>query len=153
MNGVNKCILVGNIGRIPEVRYTQSGKAVCTLGLAINERRKEGDEWKDVVEWVNVVLWGKDAENAAKYLEKGRQVYVEGRMATRKYKDKNDVEKTSTEVIAFQCLYLGSKKDNASDTTAANGNGSKSSTPVSDAPQKGGGGPLDGDLWPVDDLP
>ena len=105
--GVNKVILVGNLGKDPEVRYVQSGNAVCTLRLAVNERRKEGDQWKDHTEWMDVVTFGKTAENAGQYLQKGRQVYVEGRMQTRQYKDKEGHEKWRTEVVANQVLFLG----------------------------------------------
>ena len=106
--GVNKTILVGNLGRDPEVRYTQGGGAVCNLRLAVTERRKDGDDgWKDHTEWVTVVAFGKTAEKAGQYLQKGRQIYVEGRLQTRSYKDKEGVEKWSTEVVANQVLFLG----------------------------------------------
>ena len=105
--GVNKCIIVGNLGRDPEVRYSQSGNAVCKLNVAVTERRKEGDQWKDHTEWVRVVTFGKTAENAGQYLQKGRQIYVEGRLQTSSYKDKDGVEKYTTEVIASQVLFLG----------------------------------------------
>ena len=105
--GVNKVILVGNLGRDPEVRYTQSGGAVSNLRLAVTERRKDGEGWKDHTEWVTVVAFGKTAENAGQYLQKGRQIYVEGRLQTRSYKDKEGVEKWSTEVVANQILFLG----------------------------------------------
>lgn len=110
-SGVNKVILVGNLGKDPEVRYAQSGTAICTLRLAVTERRKEGDAWKDHTEWMDVVTFGKTAENAGQYLQKGRQVYVEGRMQTRNYKDKEGVEKWRTEVVANQVLFLGGGQD------------------------------------------
>lgn len=107
--GVNKVIIVGNLGRDPEVRFGQSGTAVCKLNVAVTERRKEGDAWKDHTEWVRVVTFGKTAENAGQYLQKGRQIYVEGRLQTTSYKDKDSgVEKYTTEVIASQVLFLGS---------------------------------------------
>jgi single-strand DNA-binding protein len=105
--GVNKVILVGNLGKDPEVRYVQSGNAVCTLRLAVTERRKDGDQWKDHTEWMDVVTFGKTAENAGQYLQKGRQVYVEGRLQTRQFKDKEGQEKWRTEVVANQVLFLG----------------------------------------------
>jgi single-strand DNA-binding protein len=107
MAGVNKVILVGNLGRDPEVRYAQSGMAICKLSLAVTEKVKDGDSWKDATEWFRVTVFGKTAENAGQYLQKGRQVYVEGRLKTDKYKDKDGVEKTSIEVIANTLQYLG----------------------------------------------
>ncbi len=106
--GVNKVILVGNLGKDPEVRYAASGNAVCTLRIAVTERRKDGDGWKDHTEWVDVVTFGKTAENVGQYLQKGRQVYVEGRLQTRNFKDKEGVEKWRTEVAANTVLFLGS---------------------------------------------
>jgi single-strand DNA-binding protein len=105
-NGVNKVIIIGNLGRDPEVRYTQSGNAVSNLRIAVGERKKEGDQWVDHTEWISVVCFGKTAENVGQYLEKGRQVYVEGRMQTRRYTDKQGVEKWSTEVVAREVLFL-----------------------------------------------
>ena len=108
MAGINKVILVGNLGKDPEVRYAQSGMAICKLRLAVTERVKDGAEgWKDATEWFTVTLFGKTAENAGQYLQKGKQVYVEGRLKTDKYKDKDGVEKTSIEVIANTLQYLG----------------------------------------------
>jgi single-strand DNA-binding protein len=106
-SGVNKVILIGNLGKDPEVRYAQSGTAICTLRLAVTERRKDGDGWKDQTEWVDVVTFGKTAENAGQYLQKGRQIYVDGRMQTRQYKDKEGNDKWRTEVVANQVVFLG----------------------------------------------
>lgn len=107
MAGVNKVIIVGNLGRDPEVRYAQSGMAICKLSVAVTERVKDGDAWKDATEWFRVTVFGKTAENAGQYLQKGRQVYVEGRLKTDKYKDKDGVEKTSVEVIANTLQFIG----------------------------------------------
>lgn len=107
MAGINKCIIVGNLGRDPEVRYAQSGMAICTMSVAVTERVKDGDSWKDETEWFRVKLFGKTAENAGQYLQKGRQVYVEGRLKTDVYKDKEGVEKRSTEVIGNTVQFLG----------------------------------------------
>lgn len=106
--GINKIILIGNLGADPEIRYAQSGMAIGKLRLAVTERVKDGDSWKDHTEWFRVVVFGKTAENAGQYLQKGRQVYVEGRLKTEKYKDKDGVEKTSTEVVANTLQFLGS---------------------------------------------
>lgn len=106
--GVNKVILIGNLGRDPEVRYTQSGNAVTNLNVAVTERRKDGDGWKDHTEWVRVVCFGRTAENVAKYLAKGRQVYVEGRLRTNKWKDQEGNDRYSTEVVANELVFLSS---------------------------------------------
>lgn len=107
MSGVNRVIIIGNLGRDPEVRYAQSGMAIAKLSVAVTERVKDGDAWKDATEWFRVTLFGKTAENAAQYLEKGRQVYVEGRLKTDKYKDKDGIERTSVEVVANTIQFLG----------------------------------------------
>lgn len=107
MAGVNKVIIIGNLGRDPEVRYAQTGTAVCTLSIAVTERRKDGDAWKDATEWFRVKCFGKTAENAGQYLQKGRQVYVEGRLETSKYQDKDGQERTSVDVIAASVVFIG----------------------------------------------
>jgi single-strand DNA-binding protein len=111
VSGVNKVIIVGNLGRDPEVRYSQGGMAIGKLSVAVTEKIKKGDEWEEHTEWFRVTVFGKTAENAAQYLAKGRQVYVEGRLKTEKYKDKEGVEKTSTEVVASTLQYLGGGGD------------------------------------------
>jgi single-strand DNA-binding protein len=105
--GINKVIIVGNLGRDPEVRYAQSGMAIAKLSVAVTERVKDGDSWKDHTEWFRVTVFGKTAENAGQYLQKGRQIYAEGRLKTEKYKDKDGVERTSVEVIANTLQFLG----------------------------------------------
>lgn len=111
MAGLNRVSLIGNLGKDPEVRFTQSGTAVGNLRIGVTERRKEGEEYKDQTEWISVVIFGKTAENASKYLQKGRQVFVEGRLQTRTWEDKTGQTRYTTEVIANQLLYLGSAKD------------------------------------------
>lgn len=112
--GLNRVSLIGNLGKDPEMRFTPSGMAVGNLRLGVTERRKDGEEYKDQTEWVTVVLFGKTAENAGKFLQKGRQVFVEGRLQTRKWEDKTGQTHYTTEVIANQLLYLGSAKDGSS---------------------------------------
>lgn len=112
MAGLNRVSLIGNLGKDPEVRYTQSGTAVGNLRVGVTESRKEGEEYKDQTEWFSVVCFGKTAENASKYLQKGRQIYVEGRLQTRSWDDKTTGQKRfTTEVVANQLLFLGSGKD------------------------------------------
>lgn len=108
--GVNKVIMVGNLGRDPEVRYTQSGSAVCNLRLAVGERRKDGEGWREHTEWVTVVCFGRTAENVGQFMSKGRQIYIEGRLQTRKYTDRDGQDRWSTEVVASQVLFLGGKE-------------------------------------------
>lgn len=108
MAGVNKIIVVGNLGRDPEVRYSQSGTAICTFSVAVTERRKVGDEWKEHTEWFRVKTFGKVAENAGQYLQKGKQVYVDGRLEQAKYKDKDGNDRLSVEIVANSVQYLGS---------------------------------------------
>ena len=99
--GINKVILVGNLGQDPEVRYLPSGDAVCSLTLATSEswRDKATGEQKDHTEWHRVVLFGKLAEVAGEYLRKGYQVYIEGQLRTRKWTDQAGVERYTTEVV------------------------------------------------------
>ena len=108
--GVNKAILLGNLGKDPEVRYTQSGSAVSNFSLATTERRKQGEEWVDHTEWHNIVVFGKTAENCGQYLQKGSQVYLEGRIQTRKWDDKDGKTKYMTEVVAFDVQFLSRTK-------------------------------------------
>ena len=97
---VNKAILIGRLGKDPELRQTQSQMAVCTLSVATSERRKDASgNWNEQTEWHNVVVFGKTAENCAQYLAKGRQVYVEGRIQTRKWQDKEGKDRYTTEIV------------------------------------------------------
>lgn len=108
MAGVNKWIGVGNLGRDPEVRFTQGGSAVCNLSIAVGERVKKGETWEEHTEWVRVVCFGKTAENAGQFLQKGRQVYVEGKLRQREY-EKDGQKQRSTEVVADVLQFLGGK--------------------------------------------
>ena len=116
MAGLNKVTLIGNLGKDPEIRSTQSGTSVCNLRMGVTERRKEGDNWKDHTEWFSVVCFGKTAENAGRFLKKGRQVYVEGRLQTRSWEDKEGQTRYTTEVIANQLLFLGSAREGGSES-------------------------------------
>lgn len=105
---VNKVILVGNLGKDPQTRATPNGQEVATLTVATSEKYKDkSGDLQERTEWHTVVVWGKQAESCGKYLSKGRQVYVEGRLATRKWTDKEGVEKYSTEVVAETVKFLG----------------------------------------------
>ena len=109
--GINKVILVGNLGADPETRYMPSGSAVTNLRLATNERRKDRQtgEFTDVTEWHRVVMFDKLAEIAAEYLRKGSQVYVEGKIRTNKWQDKDGNDRYTTEIIANEMQMLGGR--------------------------------------------
>lgn len=108
MASVNKVILVGNLGRDPELRYIPSGMAVANLNIATNETwTDKSGEKKEKTEWHRVVVWGKQAEVLNSYLTKGRQVYVEGSLQTRSWDDKSGTKRFSTEVRANRVLMLG----------------------------------------------
>lgn len=112
MASVNKVILLGNLGRDPETRYTTGGDAVTNLSIATSEQWKDknGDK-QERTEWHRVVLFGRQAEVAGEYLKKGRSVYIEGRLQTRKYNDKDGVEKYSTEIVADRMQLIGGGRD------------------------------------------
>ncbi|MEP6677798.1 MAG: single-stranded DNA-binding protein [Betaproteobacteria bacterium] len=110
MASVNKVILLGNLGRDPETRYTTGGDAVTNLNIATSEQWKDkSGEKQERTEWHRVVLFGRQAEVAGEYLKKGRSVYIEGRLQTRKYTDKDGVEKYSTEIVADRMQLLGGR--------------------------------------------
>ena len=108
---VNKVILIGNLGKDPEVKYTPSGTAVAKFSLATNERFKDkAGEWQDRTEWHNIVAWQRLAEIAGEYLKKGRSVYIEGRIQTRSWEDKTSGQKKyMTEIIANDLVLLGGR--------------------------------------------
>jgi len=98
---LNKAMIIGNLGRDPEMRYTQSGQAVTQFTVAVNRNYKDSSgEWKEETEWFRVVAWAALAERTAEYLRKGRKVYVEGRLQTRSWEDKDGQKRYTTELIA-----------------------------------------------------
>src|SRR6267378_6038412 len=113
---VNKVILIGNLGKDPEVKYTPSGTPVAKLTLATNERFKDkGGEWQDRTEWHNVVVWQRLAEIAGEYLKKGSKVHIEGRLQTRSWDDKQtNQKKYMTEVVAGTLVLLGGRGEGGS---------------------------------------
>jgi single-strand DNA-binding protein len=125
MASVNKVILVGNLGRDPEIRYTQQGTAVANFSLATTNRFKNrSGEMEERTEWHRVVAWDKLAEICGQYLAKGRQVYIEGRLQTRDWEDKDGNKRSTTEVVAQTMQMLGRREG-----AAAGGGGSPSSGP------------------------
>jgi single-strand DNA-binding protein len=109
---VNKVILVGRLGRDPETRYTSGGQAVCNFSMATDEsfKSKSGERQKRT-EWHKIVVWGKQAEIAQQYLKKGSQLYLEGRIQSREWTDKENQKRTSFEIVATDFRFLGSKSD------------------------------------------
>ena len=110
---VNKVILIGNLGKDPEVKYTPNGMAVAKFSIATNERFKDKEgQWQDRTEWHNIVAWQRLAEICGEYLKKGRSVYVEGRLQTRSWDDKDSGQKKyMTEIVANDIVLLGGQRD------------------------------------------
>ena len=115
MAGVNKAILIGNLGNDPELRYTQSGQGVATFSLATGESWTDRNgERQERTEWHRIVAWGKTGELCAQYLSKGRSVYVEGRIQTRDWEDKEGIKRYTTEIVATTVQFLGGPRGEAS---------------------------------------
>jgi single-strand DNA-binding protein len=129
MASVNKVIIVGNVGRDPETRYMPSGDAVTNISVATSNRYKDKQtgETKENTEWHRIAFFGKLAEIAGQYLKKGSQVYVEGRLQTRKWTDQSGQEKYSTEIIAETMQMLGSKMAGSGDSVPDGGSRSRAS--------------------------
>lgn len=115
MASVNKVILIGNLGRDPEVRYTANGAAICNATIATSRqwKDKQSGDRQEETEWHRVVFYDRLAEIAGEYLKKGKSVYIEGRLKTRKWTDKEGVEKYTTEIIAQEMTMLGGREGGA----------------------------------------
>jgi single-strand DNA-binding protein len=115
MASVNKVIIVGNLGRDPEIRYMPSGDAIANIAVATSYRSKDRNtgEQKELTEWHRISFFGRLAEIVGQYLKKGSSVYVEGRLQTRKYTDKDGIEKYATDIIAENMQMLGGRGDGA----------------------------------------
>ena len=137
MSGVNKVILVGNLGQDPEVRYTKAGQAVASFSLATSEKWVKDGEKCEKTEWHRIVAWGNLGEICGEYLNKGKQVYIEGRLQTREWEDKEGNKRHTTEVIANQMTML----------RQAGGQGHTASTPGNHSTAPGG------DDFEDDDIP
>jgi len=143
MASVNKVILVGNLGRDPELRYIPSGQAVANFTLATNERWRDKDgNNQERTEWHRIVVWGKSAENCAQFLQKGRSVYIEGKLQTQEWEDKDGNKRKTTEVVAQTVQFLGGRGGgdsgggSAADyaSSGAGSGGGESPPPSSDVP-------------------
>jgi len=122
--GVNKAIIVGTLGKDPDVKYTAGGSAVVNVSVATNESWKDKNTGENVekTEWHRIVIFGKLAEIAAQYLRKGQQVYFEGKIQTRKWQDQSGQDRYSTEIVANEMQMLGSRADSSGGTAAFNPN-------------------------------
>jgi single-strand DNA-binding protein len=165
--GVNKVILVGHLGADPDMRYTPSGQGVCELRLATSESwNDKNGQRQERTEWHRIVVWGKRAEVCSKYLAKGRQVFVEGRIQTRTYDDKDGNKRYMTEIIANDVQFLGGGREGGGG--GGRSRGDDGPPPPSDGDfagygggggggygggGPGGGGPGGGGGGPDDDIP
>ena len=152
MASVNKVIIIGNLGRDPETRYMPDGGAITNISVATTDKWKDKNgEMQEKTEWHRVAFFGKLAEIAGEYLKKGSQVYVEGRLQTRKWQDKDGQDKYTTEIVANQMQMLGSRQGMGGAAAGGDSEGGGSSRPASKpAPAKAGGGKFD-DM--EDDIP
>ena len=139
MAGVNKVILIGNLGRDPELRYTQSGQAVVNFTLATSENwnDKASGERVERTEWHRIVVWGRVGENCAKYLAKGRTVYVEGRLQTREWEDKEGQKRRTTEINAQTVQFLGGPRGGGAPRDDGPGPGDGGGGPAGPPPDDG----------------
>ncbi|MDB5335949.1 MAG: single-stranded DNA-binding protein [Planctomycetaceae bacterium] len=138
MASVNKVIIVGNLGRDPEIRYMPSGDAIANIAVATSYKSKDKNtgEQKEQTEWHRISFFGRLAEIVGQYLKKGSSVYVEGRLQTRKYTDKDGVEKYATDIIAENMQMLGGRQGMGGDAGMDDGGGYESSAPSRPAPQR-----------------
>ncbi|MDA0692329.1 MAG: single-stranded DNA-binding protein [Nitrospinae bacterium] len=121
MASFNKVLLMGNLTRDPELRYTASGAAVASFGLAVNRKYKAGDEWKEEVCFVDITVWAKQAENCAEYLHKGSPVFVEGRLNYQSWESDTGQKRNKLEVVASTIQFLGRPGDKGVGSDASGG--------------------------------
>jgi single-strand DNA-binding protein len=137
---LNKCMIIGNLGRDPEMRYTPSGQAVTQFTVATNRNyRDQQGEWQKETEWFRVVVWGQQAERAAENLRKGNKVYIEGRIQTRQWEDQSGQKRYTTELIALQVSSLERREREEDAPFPEDGSGARSARPASAAPVAGSG--------------
>lgn len=149
MSGVNKAILVGNLGRDPELRYTQGGQAVVNFSIATSENwTDKSGERQERTEWHRIVAWGKTGELCAQYLSKGRTVYIEGRIQTREWEDKEGQKRTTTEINAQNVTFIGGGGGGGGGSRGSGGSGSGGGGDFGGPGPDGGSGPP-----PADDVP
>ncbi len=161
---LNKCMIIGNLGRDPEMRYTPSGQAVTQFTVAVNRNyRDSNNEWQEETEWFRVVAWAQLAERTAEYLRKGRKVYVEGRLQTRQWEDREGQKRYTTELVAQTVTPLDARpRDEEAAEGAIAARPARPSVP-DEAAAEGDGGrggrresqgqPAESDYTDLDDLP
>ena len=138
MASVNKVIIVGNLGRDPEIRYMPSGDAIANIAVATSYKSKDRNtgEQKELTEWHRISFFGRLAEIVGQYLKKGSSVYVEGRLQTRKYTDKDGIERYATDIIAENMQMLGGRQGMGGDSGGYDGGGSYDAPPSRPAPRQ-----------------
>ncbi len=138
MASVNKVTLIGNLGKDPEVRYAPSGSAICNITIATSRvsKDKTSGERQEQTEWHRVVMFDRLAEIAGEYLKKGKSVYIEGRLQTRKWTDKDGVEKYTTEIIAQEMTMLGGREGGGAGGGGGDESYSESSAPRAETPRR-----------------
>lgn len=149
MAGINKVIIVGNLGKDPELRHTPTGQAVCNFSVATSEAwTDKGGQKQERTEWHRVVVWGKLGELCAKYLQKGRQVYLEGKLQTRAWDDKDGQKRYTTEVVGNTVQFLGSAAGAgaARTTPEFSGGGGSNNDPFGAPPNFDEAGPTSDDI-------
>jgi single-strand DNA-binding protein len=155
MAGVNKVIIIGNLGRDPEIKYTQSNQPVANFSVATSDswKDKSTDEWVEKTEWHRVVAFRYVAERAEKYLRKGKQVYVEGKLQTRKWTGQDGNDRYTTEIVADKLVLLGRRDEEGSGPYGGGGQGggqggSTGGFEAGPGPAAGGGGAADDEDLP-----
>jgi single-strand DNA-binding protein len=153
----NKIIIIGNLGRDPELRYTPQGTAVCQFSVATNERRRDrSGEQQDITTWFRVTAWGKQAETVSKYLSKGRKVYVEGRLHMEEWTDREGKARQTLEVNASEVQFLDGGSDMEGIPARQSGGGGGAQGSGGGGPRGGGGGggrPAPGEDIEDDEIP
>ena len=134
--GVNKVILLGNLGKDPELSYLPSGQSVAKFSLATSRKYKDkSGELKEETEWHNIVAWGKLGEISAQYLKKGRQAYVEGRIHSNKWEDREGKPRTTVEIVADEVVLLGGRGEEAAEAPARPTGQARATAPADDFAQ------------------
>lgn len=143
----NKITIIGNLGRDPELRYTPQGDAVCDFSVAVNDRKRDkAGEWSDVTTWFKVTFWRKQAENASKYLTKGRQVYVEGRLQVEEWTDRDGNNRYSLAVQGTDMQFLGGNREDEDSSYSASDNSFAEEADISSNAPETTNAPADDDI-------
>jgi single-strand DNA-binding protein len=149
---LNKVMLTGRLGKDVELRVIPSGTAVATFSVASSRNVKDGDSWKEQTEWFRVVAWEKLAETCANYLKKGSHVFIEGRLQTKEWQDKEGQKRYTTEVIATDMYMLDSKRSQEEGSSSGSGSNQSNTAPTRKPAPSRNDNPFDDDMSP-EDLP